>query len=327
MTAAHKPWLLPAGAVLIVIATAWLYSRQASGPAAPPSASGAASAASAAVSAAPAPLSASQIERGIESARAAVERNPKDAAGWAMLAHSHEMLGRFDEAGKAYVQLLALRPQDAQAHADTADALGVANKGSLQGEPARLIARALALDPTNLKALVLGGKAAFERQRYAEAIALWERALPLTKADAVRRPIETSIAEARAFSGVAASASSPAVAGLAFVAGRVTVAPALQAQIAATDTVFIFARPVEGSRMPIALLRKQGSDLPLDFALDDSLSMVPQAKLSQHPQLTLGVRVSKRGDAIPVAGDLEGELGPVKLGATGLKLEISRVRP
>jgi cytochrome c-type biogenesis protein CcmH len=324
VTAGRQTWLLPAGAVLIVVATAWLYSRQASGPAAPGSPS---SPASAAVSAAPAPLSASQVERGIASARAAVERDPKDVAGWAMLAHSHEMLGQFDEAGKAYVQLLALRPQDAQAHADTADALGVANKGSLQGEPARLIARALALDPKNLKALVLGGKEAFERHRYADAIALWERALPLSKSDAVRRPIETSIAEARAFSGVAASASSPAVSGLAFVAGRVTVAPALLAQIAADDTVFIFARPVDGSRMPIALLRKKGSDLPLNFALDDSLSMVPQVKLSQHPQVALGVRVSKRGDAIPVAGDLEGELAPVKLGATGLKLEISRVRP
>jgi cytochrome c-type biogenesis protein CcmH len=322
MSAVPKPWLLLGGAALILTAAAVLVLRKPSlSPAMP------AGSASAPVSAAPAPLSASQVERGIETARAAVERNPKDAAGWAMLAHSHEMRGQFEAAGKAYTQLLALRPQDAQAHADAADALGVANKGSLLGEPAKLIARALALDPKNLKALVLGGKEAFERQRYAEAIALWERALAVTTDAAVRRPIETSIAEARAFSGTAAPASSPAVAGLAFVAGRVTVAPALQAQIAPGDTVFIYARPLDGSRMPIALLRKKGSDLPLDFALDDSLAMVPQVKLSQQQQVLLGVRVSKRGDAIPAPGDLEGELGPVKLGATGLKLEISRARP
>ncbi len=324
MSAVPKPWLLMGGAVVILAAAAALYTRKAALPPTVPSTAGSASAP---VSAAPAPLSASQVERGIETARAAVERNPQDAAAWAMLAHSHEMRGQFEAAGKAYTQLLALRPQDAQAHADTADALGVAHKGSLLGEPAKLIARALVLDPKNLKALVLGGKEAFERQRYAESIALWERALAVTQDAAVRRPIETSIAEARAFSGAAASASSPAVAGLAFVAGRVTVAPALQAQIAPDDTVFIVARPLEGSRMPIALLRKKGSDLPLDFALDDSLAMVPQVKLSQHPQVLLGVRVSKRGDAIPAAGDLEGELGPVKLGATGLKLEISRARP
>jgi cytochrome c-type biogenesis protein CcmH len=107
----------------------------------------------------------------------------------------------------------------------------------------------------------------------------------------------------------------------------VTVTADLRSRIAADDTVFIFARPVQGSRMPLALLRKQGRDLPLDFALDDSLAMVPQARLSQHEQVMLGVRVSRRGDAIPASGDLEGELGPVTLGATGLKLEISRARP
>jgi cytochrome c-type biogenesis protein CcmH len=312
--------LLPGLALVIAVSAGVIYWRQSAQP-------GSSGSTGAAGSAAPAPLSASQVERGIETARAQTERQPDDAGAWAMLAHSHEMMGRFDEAAKAYQKLLALRPDDAQAHADYADALGVVNKGSLQGEPAKQIAKALALEPTNLKALVLGGKEAFERQQYAPAIALWERALAATQDPAVRKPVETSIAEARALSAPAGSKPAPAAAGANFVSGRVTVAAALQGQIAPEDTVFIFARPVEGSRMPLALLRKRGSDLPLDFALDDSLAMVPTNRLSQQAKVMLGVRVSKRGDAIPVAGDLEGELGPVKLGDTGLKLEISRARP
>jgi cytochrome c-type biogenesis protein CcmH len=320
MTVSSKRWLVPVAVLAIVAGLAVLFMRK--------PAPGPAPAAPAASSAAPAPLSASQVERGIDRARETVQADPKDAAGWAMLAHSYEMIGRFDQAGEAYAKLLELRPQDAQAHADYADALGVANKGSLLGEPAKLIAKALALEPGNLKALVLGGKEAFERKQYAEAIAMWEKALAATQDAAVRRPIETSIAEARAFNAPAGSKpAAPVAGGPAFVAGRVTVAAALKDKIGPDDTVFIFARPTEGSRMPIALLRKQGRDLPLDFALDDTLAMVPTSKLSQHPQLLLGVRVSKRGDAIPVAGDLEGELGPVKLGATGLQLEISRARP
>lgn len=282
--------------------------------------------ASAASSAAPAPLSASQVERGIGRAREAVEHDPKDAAGWAMLAHSYEMVGRFDEAGKAYQKLLALRPQDAQIHADYADALGVAQRGSLQGEPARLIARALQLEPGNFKALVLGGKEAFERKRYAEAIELWQRALQATPDPALRRPVETSIAEARSFISTATGAAS-APAGLAFVAGKVSVSEALKAKVGADDTVFIYARPVEGSRMPVALLRRKGRELPLDFALDDSMAMVAQSRISLHAQVIVGVRVSRRGDAIPAAGDLEGELPPVRLGSTGLALRIDRERP
>ena len=278
-------------------------------------------------SAAPAPLSASQVERSVERVRAGLEQDPKDAAAWAMLAHSYEMLGRFEDAGKAYQKLLALRPQDAQAHADYADALGITQRGSLKGEPARLIAKALELDPANLKALVLGGKEAFERQQYHQAVALWERALKVLPDPTMRRPVETGIAEARALASPGSTAPAQGAAGLAFVSGRVTVAAALKDRIAAGDTVFIYARPVEGSRMPVAWLRKKGSDMPLDFALDDTLAMVPQARLSLHPQVFVGVRVSKRGDAIPATGDLEGEIGPVKLGATGLVLEVSRARP
>ncbi len=321
-------WLLAAAAAAVaVFALLWQRGSRVAAPPAP-AASAAVAAPAPASSAAPAPLSASQVERGIARAKEAVEKDPQDAAGWAMLAHSHEMVGRFAEAGKAYEKLLALRPEDAQAHADYADALGVAQNGSLQGKPATLIAKALQLEPGNLKALVLAGKEAFERKRYAEAIALWERALKTGPDVAVRQPIETGIAEARSFIVAAAGkAAASAPAGLSFVAGRVAVSEAMKSRVDPDDTVFVYARPVEGSRFPVALLRKRGRELPLDFALDDTLAMVPQSRLSLHAQVMVGVRVSRRGDAIPAAGDLEGEIGPVKLGTTGLKLVIDRVRP
>ncbi|MBL8305067.1 MAG: tetratricopeptide repeat protein [Rubrivivax sp.] len=316
--------LLPAVALLVLVAAAalWFGTRRSPAPPAPPTAAPAPAAA--ASSAAPAPLSASQVQRGLERAREDTQRDPKDAAAWAMLAHTAEMAGRFEEATQAYRQLLKLRPQDAQAHADFADALGVAQQGRLQGEPAKLIARALELEPTNLKALVLAGKEAFERGRYAEAIGFWERAAKTAPDERLRGPITTSIAEARALLSPGQAASGAV--GQTFVAGRVTVAAALKDKVGPDDTVFIFARPPEGSRMPVALLKKRGRDLPVDFALDDTLAMTREARLSQHPRVIVGVRVSRRGDAIPAPGDLEGELAPVPLGSSGLALEISRER-
>lgn len=274
--------------------------------------------------AAPAPLSASQVEHGIADAREATARDPKDATAWAMLAHSYEMLGRFDQASEAYRRLVELRPGDAQVLADFADALGVAQRGSLQGEPATLIARALAADPRHLKALVLAGKEAFERNRYDEATGFWQRALEVAPDPAVRHSIETSIAEAQALASPSAKA---APGGSAFVSGRITVADALRSRIGPDDAVFIYARRTEGSRMPIAFLRKKGSDLPLDFALDDSLAFSPAARLSQQQKVYVGVRVSRRGEVIPGSGDLEGEIGPVAVGSTRLGLVIDHARP
>ncbi|MDE2158647.1 MAG: hypothetical protein KGJ30_06975, partial [Burkholderiales bacterium] len=198
MTLPDRPLLLRGALALVAVAAValgWWAMRERAAPAALPAARPAATAAPQhPASAAPAALSASQVERGIEQARRAVEADPKDSAAWAMLAHSEEMAGHFDAATRAYRTLAALRPQDAQVQADYADALGIVQRGSLAGAPARLIARALALDPRNVEALLLGGREAFEGRRYEAAIALWQRALAARPDPALRRPVETSIA-------------------------------------------------------------------------------------------------------------------------------------
>jgi cytochrome c-type biogenesis protein CcmH len=110
-----------------------------------------------------------------------------------------------------------------------------------------------------------------------------------------------------------------------FVAGKVTLAAAVAAKASPEDTVFIFARAAEGPRMPLAILRKQVKDLPIEFRLDDAMAMQPSMKLSSFPKVVVGARVSKRGDAVPQPGDLQGATEPVAIGSSGLKVEISQV--
>jgi cytochrome c-type biogenesis protein CcmH len=111
------------------------------------------------------------------------------------------------------------------------------------------------------------------------------------------------------------------------IAGTVSLAPALSAKVAPTDTVFIFARAAEGPRMPLAILRKQVKDLPATFTLDDSMAMTPNFALSKFPSVVVGARVSKSGNAAPQPGDLEGVSPAVKVGATGLSVVIDRALP
>jgi cytochrome c-type biogenesis protein CcmH len=86
--------------------------------------------------------------------------------------------------------------------------------------------------------------------------------------------------------------------------------------------VFVFARAAEGSRMPLAIMRKQVKDLPISFTLNDSMAMSPASALSSVSQVIVGARVSKSGNAMPQPGDLSGQSAPVKVGTTGLKIEI-----
>ncbi|HCX33016.1 MAG TPA: c-type cytochrome biogenesis protein CcmI, partial [Rhodocyclaceae bacterium] len=125
----------------------------------------------------------------------------------------------------------------------------------------------------------------------------------------------------------AAPAEAPAAApaGKSGISGTVSLAPALAARAAPEDVVFIFARAAEGPRMPVAILRKQVKDLPLEFRLDDSMAMSPGATLSAAGRLVVGARVSRSGNAIPKPGDLEALSGPVAANASGLTLTIDKV--
>jgi cytochrome c-type biogenesis protein CcmH len=115
---------------------------------------------------------------------------------------------------------------------------------------------------------------------------------------------------------VAAAASGPGV------SGKVTLAPDLAKKASPEDTVFIFARAAEGPRMPLAILRKKVSDLPLKFTLDDSLAMSPAARLSGMPQVIVGARISKSGNAMPQPGDLQGFTKPVNNTAKDITIVI-----
>jgi cytochrome c-type biogenesis protein CcmH len=106
------------------------------------------------------------------------------------------------------------------------------------------------------------------------------------------------------------------------ISGRVTLVKELQGLVAATDTVFVYATPVTGSRMPVAIVRTTADKLPFDFVLDDSSAMTPTAKLSGMDEVTVRVRISKSGQAVAQPGDYGVSLTPVKPGSKGLNLMV-----
>ena len=284
---------------------------------------------------------------------------PEDAEGWTMLSRSYLVLGRVEEAAQASERVVKLMPNDAQALADHADVLAMRAGRVLDGEPMKLIERALKLDPDNLKALALAGAAAFDRGDGNEAARLWDRvALLGPPGSPVVQQAREGAAEARkmaaeragATGGSAAQAQAqtpapapapappqgPGVSQKAAVAGptvrgTVTLSAALKAQAKPEDTVFIFARNAEAGpgapRMPLAIVRKQVKDLPAAFTLDDSLAMGPGMGLSSAKQVVVGARISRSGQAMPQPGDLEGLSAPVAVGSQGVVVEISKTLP
>ena len=257
-----------------------------------------------------------------------LKAEPDNADGWVMLARSYVALNRYQDASIAYSRAVALQPNNAFVLADYADILAML-KQTLQGEPEKMIQRALQVDPVNLKALSLAGSAAFERKDYQGAISSWQKILGLIPADSpVVSSIKGSIAEARGLAahpsaGSVASTAAPSKAVDGSVSGTISLDPGLKTQVAETDTVFVFARAVEGGRKPpLAVLRKTVKDLPLVFTLDDSMAMVPGLNLSSEAKVIVGARISKSGKIVANSGDLEGLSKPVNNNQKGVVIVI-----
>src|SRR5499427_1517248 len=182
-------------------------------------------------------MTAQQFESMVGRLAARMKEKPDDVEGWMMLGRSYAVLGRFPESAGAYARAVALAPSDAQLLADYADSLAMAQGRTLKGEPEKLLKRALAADPKNVKALVLAGTAAFDRNDKAGAIRYWERALVVLPAESeMAERVRASIVEAGGGAQVAQAKPAPAAAG-ASVSGVVKLHPKLAGKVGPDDTV------------------------------------------------------------------------------------------
>ena len=298
-----------------------------------------------------APMSHEQITDMVDKLAQRMKEKPDDPTGWKLLARAYSALGRYPESVAAFAEASARSSQDDPVMlGDWADALAM-QKQTLQGEPLQLVDRALALDPTNLKALSLSASAALERKDYETAIAQWrkvkaqfapqseeakEAASMIAEAEAALRG-GTALAQGAAPAPAAPNAATqpsaaapvgaPAGVDPSAVRVQVSLDPKLRDRVAAGDALFVFARAVNGSRMPLAVIRTKAGDLPRSFTLDDSMAMTPASKLSNAGDVVIEARVSKSGSATPASGDLRGASAQVRPGSGEVAVVIDGVLP
>jgi cytochrome c-type biogenesis protein CcmH len=271
-----------------------------------------------------------QIEGMVSTLAQRMEKQP-DQRGLALLARSYTSMGRFSDAATAYSKLSAMEPQDADVVVEWADTLAMAQGRTLDGEPAKLIMRALTLNPDHPKALALAGSVAYAKSDYAGALKYWRHLMAVVPPDSkLAQMIAPGIEKAQSLSGMPAQASTakaaskPAANANAVLTGKVEIDPALKSQVADTDTVFIFVRAAQGPRMPLVALRKQVRDLPISFSFDDAMSLSPDRKLSSEKNVVVGARISKTGDAMPQPTDIQVVSATMTPNAKDVKLRLAR---
>ncbi len=126
---------------------------------------------------------------------------PRDGRAWVLLARTRLAADQFEAAAQAYEQALAVSrtvARDPQIWCELADALGMAQGGSLKGRPQQLIDTALGLDGRHPRALEMAGSAAFEARDFARALFYWESLLQqLEPRSAEHRDLQAAIERLR----------------------------------------------------------------------------------------------------------------------------------
>ena len=295
----------------------------------------------------PAATNAPALSQAAETLAAKLKDNPDDGEGWVLLARTYRATENFAEAAKAYDRALSLVPENADLLAEAAESKGLSSEPrTLQGEPLKLIERALQLEPENQNGLFLKGLALAQADDPAAAEATWNKLIGLmepgspahsavveqlniVRARLGKEPLAAAAAPPMAAETAAAAPATAAAAGgdAAGIEVSVRLAPELAAQASPDNVLFVFARAEQGPPAPLAIQRLVAGALPITLKLDETMGMVQGMSLAQFPRVVIGARISKSGNAAPQPGDLEGLSAALDWRAAGkVEIVIDRVR-
>ena len=241
-----------------------------------------------------------------------LQKNPDNAEDWMMLGRSFKYVKQYKLAANSFAKAYALLGDQPELMLQYADALAMANNGTLAGKSTELIFKALDKEPENVTGLWLAGMAKAEIKDFSQAMHYWRKLETLLPPESesyqqVQKLIATLQAQKSGAKDVEQVAATTKDAESAIsINVQVSLKEGLKARVNPGDTVFIYAKALTGPPMPLAIVRKQVSDLPLSVTLNDAMAMMPTMKLSNFKQVKIMARVSKSGTAMQQKGDFIG---------------------
>lgn len=283
-----------------------------------------------------------------------------------LLAEVYLNLGEYSKSTPIYQQLLASNNENAYFYASLAEALYLqsfsnpsravktddSNTSVKIDEISRLLSQSLEIQPQEAKALSLSGMIAFQQKSWQKAIDFWERALLVYPAHSSQaQTLNNGIASAKGNLGQQDTRQSLSLNGAdgknkTVVSGHETITAAVKVLIsidrslitqddAQSTPIFIFARPANGTRMPLAAKRITLADLPAEIVLTNHDRMAAQT-IAEHSRVIVGARLARSGQPIPKSGDIDSKehevtVNPIESGSqigslpsTALHIDILR---
>jgi cytochrome c-type biogenesis protein CcmH len=258
-----------------------------------------------------------------------LQEQPDNAEGWFMLARTYMRLQQYQKSADAYEKLIALVGEnELQVMLGYADALAMNEGGQLTGSALPIVEKVKAMDPHNPTVLWMVGTAESQQGNFKQALTYWYELRPmlgdepeaLAQLNQLIRGVEKQlgddlVAELKAeLPQLAEQAATEVDSGpLAEITITVDLDPQLRDRVQPDDTLFIYAKAIDGPPMPLAALKLTAAELPALVTLNDSMAMMPEMRLSKFETVNVTAVISKSARPGIQSGDLYVEHGPVNV--------------
>ncbi len=268
------------------------------------------------------------IEEAVAMLEQRLAEQPENPDGWFMLAKTYMSMHQYQKAVAAYEKTIELVGDEPELLLRYVDALAMTEDGSLIGSARPVIEKVILMIPDNPMLLWMAGTFEHQQKNYSGALAYWYKLRPkITEDTQSKEQLEQLIQEAEShFNANEIAALQQALPAIekpvtekklvetgVEIKVSVELDPALRDKVTADDTLFIFAKALQGPPMPLAAIKKTVSALPLTVSLNDAMAMMPQMKLSNFEQVRIVAVISKSGRPGTQPGDLFAEASPVNV--------------
>ena len=247
------------------------------------------------------------VEEMVASLAARLRENPDDLAGWKMLGRSYLQLRDFPAAIAAFERAVEMESRnDGQTLVDLGEAVLMQDGATISGRAGDLFESAIAIAPSNPKALFYSGLAAIDRGDAELAASRWEALLATSPPPEIEDVLRQRIAEWRGEPVRQVEREAAEKPGT-VVSVNVALGDAAAGAVSSGATVFIIARDPAQPSPPIAAVRRTVGELPAAVPLSDADAMIPGRVPSAFGELEIVARVSMSGQPVAQSGDWFGQ--------------------
>ncbi|RJE75809.1 c-type cytochrome biogenesis protein CcmI [Pseudoalteromonas sp. MSK9-3] len=273
------------------------------------------------------PLSQNELQAFALGLRTKLANSGDDAVAWMLLGRVAMSLNDYTMAKQAFDKALQMNPDNNNILVNYSQVLLVEGSDTGMNQAASMLSKVLQSEPSNIDAISLLALIAYERKDWVEAKTAFEVLLStMTDSDPRYSMISQRIAE---IDGQLSDEKQQTIGEMTgpSLAVTVTLADNLTKSVPENATLFVFAKAIDGPKMPLAVEKLTDFNLPLMVTLDDSMAMMPNLKLSNFEQVVITARISVDNSVTISNGELEGQSEPITLtgSAQNHTVEISHV--